>query len=87
MFSTKLNSMLAAKRETNKVPRNHTGKIVSGQPITEQEIYGKITEHKSEQSKSSKEDKISASGKHVLKKSDGKSSEKSSSPQKGKKQS
>ena len=54
MFATKLNSMLAAKRETNKVPRNHIGKIVPGQPITEQEIYGKITEHKSEQSKSSK---------------------------------
>ena len=48
IFANKLDSILATKRGTKKAPRNHIGKIVSGQPITEPEIYDKITEHTSE---------------------------------------
>ena len=69
MFSNKLDSMLSSKREINKAPRKHIGKIVSGQPITEPEIYNKINEHVSIQDNNSKGVKRSASGKCVLNKS------------------
>ena len=69
VFSNKLDSMLSSKREINKAPRKHIGKIVSGQPITEPEIYNKINEHVSIQDNSSKGGKRSASGKCVFNKS------------------
>ena len=84
MFASKLDSIQAKKRGTKKAPRNHIGKIVSGQQITEPEVYGKITELASEHNKSSKGGKKSASGKCVPDKFAEKSSEKLAQSKKGK---